>query len=468
MSQVIVLLADGLRPDSLRAAMERGDVPALAALRAEGALHTVTTAFPSVTGVAYSPFLLGRFPGAVGLVGLRWYDRTRRIGPLAGHARSYVGVDMCRLDSDLDPLPPTVFELLPNDSLGALSVIERGLPPGRRVARGASFAARAAWTHVLGRAAGWLAIDRDVGDALVARIRRERPRFVFAAFGGIDKASHAAGHDAPLARGALAIVDSVAARIRADAERDGRWRDLRLWVTSDHGHAPLTGHDDLARAIASLGFRVRAHPFVARPGGDVAVMVSGNAMAHVYVELARRQRPGWAALRDRWDPLARFLLEREAVDLVLLAHMPSRIEVRSRQRGSAVIERRGDRFSYLPADGDPLDLGLVENQCAAGAWEATAHGDYPDAIVQIACLAGAARAGDIILSASPGWDFRDRYEPIPHRSSHGSLRRDHACVPLLIDQAPARAPRRTADVMPAALHALGVPVPPGLDGATFL
>jgi hypothetical protein len=467
MSAVVLLLADGLRPDSLRGAIERGDVPALAALRAEGALHTVTTAFPSVTGVAYAPFLMGRFPGSVGLVGLRWFDRARRIGVLAGHSRSYVGVEMRCLDGDLDPLAPTIFELLP-DSLGALSVIERGLPRPRRVAGGIRFAARAAVSHVRGQAAAWLAMDRDVGDALVARVRRLRPRFAFAAFAGIDKASHAAGHDSPLALDALRIVDAVAARIRHDAERDGRWRDMHLWIASDHGHAPVHGHDDLARTIGSLGYRVRAHPFVARPGGQVAVMVSGNAMAHVYLELERRRRPFWSALHDRWRELADFLVARDATDFAMFAHSPTRIEVRSRERGSAVIERDGERFSYFPADGDPLDAGIVENQCASGALEATAHGDYPDAIVQIAVLAGAARAGDIVLSASRGWDFRDRYEPIPHRSSHGSLHRDHACVPLLTSQPPGRTPRRTVDVMPSALQALGVPAPALLDGATFL
>ena len=29
-------------------------------------------------------------------------------------------------------------------------------------------------------------------------------------------------------------------------------------------------------------------------------------------------------------------------------------------------------------------------------------------------VAGAARAGDVILSAAPGWDLRERYEPTPH------------------------------------------------------
>src|SRR5512134_3983489 len=117
---VIILVADGARPDTLARAMDRGDLPALARLRAEGGLHTLVTAWPSVTGVAYAPFLLGRFPGPVGLPGLRWFDRSRRIGGLSGHARSYVGPAMRLMDDDITKDTPTMFELSGKKALGAL------------------------------------------------------------------------------------------------------------------------------------------------------------------------------------------------------------------------------------------------------------------------------------------------------------------------------------------------------------
>src|SRR5688500_20342015 len=80
-------------------------------------------------------------------------------------------------------------------------------------------------------------------------------------------------------------------------------------------------------------------------------------------------------------------------------------------------------------------------------------------MVQIAHLVGAPRSGEIILSASRDWDFRARYEPIPHVSSHGALHREHMMVPLLVNRRPARAPRRTTDIMPSALAALHLDVP---------
>ena len=197
-------------------------------------------------------------------------------------------------------------------------------------------------------------------------------------------------------------------------------------------------------------------------------MVSGNAMAHLYLELGRRSRPFWAALAGRWEELASWLIGRESVDLALLPLEGGRCLVRSR-RGTATVAWRGALVSYLRDAGDPLAIGAdLDDVTVTAAHEATIATPYPDAVVQVARLAACARSGDIILSATPGWDFRERFEPIPHVSTHGGLHRDHMMVPLLLDAPPARRPRRTAVVMPSALAARGVPVPPGLDGTSFV
>jgi hypothetical protein len=467
-TSVVILVADGVRPDTLAASMDGGELPALAGLRAEGAMHVVTTCFPSVTGVGYSPMLLGRFPGSVGLPGLRWYDRARRLPGWLGHSRSYVGVGLRRIDEDLDPHAPTAFELAGGISLGALSVITRGLRPADRLEHGARVSMDAAWRHVRGDVEGWLALERGIADRLVTRIRRERPRYVFAAFPAGDKAAHAGGHESPLVREGLRTIDAVAGGVRADAERDGRWRGLHLWVVSDHGHGALRRHEDLARFVRSLGLRVRAHPWTGPGRAEVAVMVSGNAMAHVYLDLDRRERPWWGSLQPRWRPLVNALLQLPAVDLVALPRSPTAVEVARQARGSALVVRQGDRYSYQPIDGDPLGLAAFANLDRDAALERGVNGEHPDAVVQLTSLAGAARSGDVIVSATPGWDFREGYEPIAHVSSHGALHRDHMMVPLLLGRPAALRPARTADIMPSALRALGLGVPPGLDGRSFI
>src|SRR6187549_966345 len=87
---VVVLVADGARPDALEGSA-LDTLPGLRRLRDEGALHRVASVFPSVTGPAYTPFLMGRFPGPIGVPGLRWFDRTRTACGWPDYARSYVG-----------------------------------------------------------------------------------------------------------------------------------------------------------------------------------------------------------------------------------------------------------------------------------------------------------------------------------------------------------------------------------------
>jgi hypothetical protein len=466
-AQVVVIIADGVRPDVLTAAIDRGDLPALAALRNEGSLSTITSAFPSVTGPAYAPFLMGRYPGDIGLPGLRWFDRTRSIGRLSGFARSYVGIDMRFVDRDIDAASPTIFELA-KPSFGALSVITRGLRRRDRVGQSPRFIARAATTHFRGNVRGWLAIDRAVGERAAHRLRTERTRYAFVALTGVDKTSHARGHADSIVASALSIVNDTVAEIRHDAEREGRWEKMHLWVASDHGHSPVRQHEDLAGLMNEWGYQTLAHPWAFNPAADVAVMVSGNAMAHLYVDLERTTRAWWPAIRDRWQPLVDRLLVLPSVDLAIFPTAPNSCEVHARARGHATLTWQELRYTYTPITGDPLSIGVRESIDEGSAYDLTRNTDYPDSIVQIAHLVTAPRSGDVILSAARDWDFRARYEPIPHVSSHGALHRDHMLVPLLINRKPKRQPRRTVDTMPSALAALGIATPGNLDGVSFL
>ena len=462
---VIVILADGARADSFAAHLDAKTLPSLARLREEGGLHAVSTVFPSVTGPAYVPFLMGRFPGAVGLPGLRWFDRERTRCAFP-YCRSYLGPEMRHIDGDLDPAAPTMFELAAS-RLGSMNMINRGLRRGDRLGWGARFALRAARTHFRGDVRGWLDIDRDLAGDVVRHIRTHRPDFVFAGFTGVDKTSHQKGHESADTTDALRIVDGVVEEIRHDAERDGRWERTTLLVVSDHGHSIVRRHDDLADLVRGAGWRAAGHPWVHRPW-DVGVMVSGNAMAHLYLERERRARPWWPELAARWEPLAELLAARESVDLVMLPHSPTRTEIRGAGRGRAMLDVTGRHVTYRPVTGDPLGVGEVTCADAVEAHEICAASDYPDALVQVAALAGSPRAGEIILSARREWDFRARYEPIPHASTHGALHREHMLVPLLLNRPAAGVPLRTTDVMPSALRALGLPEPAGLDGRSFL
>jgi arylsulfatase A-like enzyme len=309
--------------------------------------------------------------------------------------------------------------------------------------------------------------DRWLGEEFVRRIMAQRPRVAFLAHPGIDKLSHRFGQDSPRVLDAMRTVDHTVQALEAAFAREGRGDELEIWIVSDHGHADVPRHEDLAGTIATWGHSVRAHPWVGS-GRDVAVMVSGNAMAHLYLELDRRHRAFWPALRDRWQPLLDQLLQLDAIDLAVLPMGDAQARIQSRTRGAAdVIAAPDGSYSYQRRDGDPLGLGDdLLGLDAIAAWERTRDTDYPDVLVQACALSTAPRAGDIILSASPCWDLRTRYEPVLHVSGHGAMLREQMLVPFVSSRPMSATLRRTVDVFPTALATLGLPTPPGLDGVS--
>ncbi len=454
-SSVIVLVADGLTPEALETAIRSGDVPELAALRDVSGLNVVTTVFPSVTGVAYIPMLTGQHPSDAGIPGLRWYDRARRLPWLIGRSRSYVGTQLRRMNDDLAPSTTTLFERVRGSALGSSAMVTRGLPPRARLDRGIGYTARVVHAHVTGGVTRWAALEEELAGELVRRVRREKPRFVFAAFTTGDKATHAEGPHSRAARDSLKLVDHVAASIRRDAERDGRWRSMQLWVVSDHGHSAVRQHFDLAGELRKLGVKVRAHPWTLPDRSEVAVMVSGNSMAHLYVGLEATSRQPWPALASVWAPRIGELLSHPAIDLVATMSGPSTVEVR-RGNACAEITMTPKGLSYRTTGGNPLGAESFEDLCDDAAYESLIGTEYPDGVAQLARLVLAARSGDVVVSASPGWDLRKRYEPIDHVSSHGALHAAHMLVPLVGNRHLDEAPRRTADLYRVVTNALGL------------
>ena len=452
-SSAIVLVADGLTPQAFDEAICAGDVPELAALRDTSGMNVVSTVFPSVTGVAYIPMLTGHHPAQAGVPGLRWFDRARRLPALLGHSRSYVGMQVRSMDADLAPAASTMFERAGGSALGAASMITRGLPRRNRLDRGVRYSLRVARAHLAGDVARWSALEEELAGTLVMRIRRERPRFVFAAFTAGDKAAHAGGASAPGVRQSLRLIDHVVGSIRRDAERDGRWRSMHLWMLSDHGHSAVEQHLDLAVALRDMGVRVRSHPLTRPDRAEAAVMVSGNSMAHVYLGLEQRARPLWPNLSKEWLPRLGALWSHRAIDLVASRRTAESVEVRrGGERAEIAVGARG--FSYRPTNGNPLGIEAFEDLDDAAAHDRCAGTEYPDGVVQLALLVLAERSGDLVVSASPGWDLRRRYEPINHVSSHGALHAAHMLVPLVGNRRLTQTLRRTADLLPATLNAL--------------
>lgn len=467
---LLLIVADGVRHDVLRDEIDRGKVPALAALCARGQMHEVSTCFPSVTGPGYIPFLTGRFPAEVGIPGLRWFDRARKVGLWPAYARSYAGIDIWHLDNDLDRTTPTLFDLA-QPSLSAMSMLGRGarINFGRSI----KFMIQVSPAHFRGDLDAWQMAERSATRQFMQMFEKERPRFATLAVTSPDKRAHKEGGESPGVRACIRDINDAVVTAQAIAERGGWSNELDIWLVGDHGHAPVAKHEDLHGWLEQRGLRVRAHPKVLQPSVDVALMVGGNAMAHVYLNPAQRTREFWPTLASKWSSLHDALLERDAVDLLAVAQSDSVVRVSNKARGTAEIRRtagaNGSCWHYMPLTGDPLQLGgPLDGLDSIAAHRAAAQTQYPDSIVQLSSLLKSPRCGDIVISAARNWDLRSRFEPVSHVSTHGALLREQMIVPLIIDRPVARIPLRSADVFPSALQLLGLPIPDALDGKSFL
>src|SRR5919106_400616 len=170
--RAVIVLIDGARADVLQDLLRRGELPNLARWVIEpGGLGIGTTVFPSTTGVAYIPFLFGRYPGSVNIPGIRWLDRAGAAGGWGGWreqwraARSYCGVQGGWLNRDISPAP-SLFDLVP-ESIAICTPLTRGLGtranriPGLRMLLGSA-------AHYVGT---YPALDRAVARAWLDAVR---------------------------------------------------------------------------------------------------------------------------------------------------------------------------------------------------------------------------------------------------------------------------------------------------------
>src|SRR6266699_1962683 len=397
--RAVLVLIDGARVDVLRELLGRGDLPHLARWVIEpGGLTTGTTVFPSTTGVAYIPFLFGRYPGSVGIPGIRWLDRPGAAGGWREQwraARSYCGVQGLWLNRDIAPAP-SLFDLVP-ESIAICTPLTRGLGPGanrlafRRAALGAA-------AHYVGT---YPALDRAIARTWLDAAA-EPWRFIFVVFPGVDGISHLKDPFHLAVLESYRLVDRALGAFVARVSREGKGDLPEFFIVSDHGMTAMREHAD--PAVLLVGCR-----------GDTGGVV-----------------------------------------------------VRT-PRGRARLAEAAGLIRYQPESGDPLGLGGYVELDDRDLLSRTRETDVPDAPRQLLQLFQTSRAGDLVLAAVPGADFRGPWEIPEHRAGHGSLIAEHMEVPIAASVALPDAPIRTVDLMPTILERLDVAVPSGvvLDGVPF-
>ncbi len=437
-----------------------------------GAHQTAISVFPSVTGVAYVPYLTGLFPGRANLPGYRWFDRERyQRRPLSMmRFRNYSGLGSYLMNRDLSKDATTLFEIL-RPSSNIFSGISRGT--GFR--RNAAFFRRIPAAIKFFRTGSWDHIDEAGERFLLRAALRRHERFTFHTTYSIDEYSHHHGPFSERVRERYLDFDRVIGRLVARLKTTGQLDNTLLMIGADHGHTEVDHHFDLEGFVERRGVKTLYFPKKFRNwvGAKAAVMVAGNGMGHIYIKGPDTwsSRPTGGELLAEDPTFVDELLAEDGVDHV--AFRPDgtgSVEVRAR-RGRASIRLEGDLVHYTVLGTDPFGYGpLPAIMTRTELLKLTADSTYPDAPLQIAQIFDSPRAGDFILSASYGWDLRQWEGRIDMQSCHGSLHREHMAVPFVTNHPVADLTRvpRSVDAFPTILELLGREVPAGIDGRSLL
>ncbi|MFY9264244.1 MAG: alkaline phosphatase family protein [Solirubrobacterales bacterium] len=488
----IIILADGARADSFERMLDAGELPEIARHVVErGAYRRATSTFTSTTVPAHLPMLTGQFAGTADVPGYRWFDRRAwrpglPLGPWC--LRSYNGPEAALVNRDIAAAAPTLFELTDN-AVNVFGAITRGVTRDGNLA-----AARKTrlWLDAHYRR-DYVSADEAARELLVASLDDDA-ELRFAVMPGIDWNSHYSSPFACETEEAYRRVDRTVGAVARKLIRLGRYDQTLIAVCSDHGHCPVDEHFDLpVRLERDHGLRVAYHSLRAlRRDAEAIVCVSGNSMAHVYV----RGSDDWGAgpaTRGQISAAAPGMVERlitePAVDLVVSRDGGDGLLIES-SRGSAVLrERAGSptrttpgagagagpgadagELVYTVSDaGDPFGYGPLPGRMRPEeALALTFDSGHPDGLLQVAQIFRSPRCGDLVVSAAPGYDLRDRFERPEHLSGHGALHSQHMRVPLAVSAPLADGPIRTADIFSSVLAWLGSDATSGTDGVSRL
>jgi hypothetical protein len=500
--KLVLTVIDGLKPAMLERAVAQGRAPTLQAIMERGAyVDDCVAAFPSVTPVCAASIATGVGPERHRIPSMNWYDRAERryveygssfgASRRAGVLRSLTDTVYNMNGKHLAPEVPTVFERLDDAGLrtaGTTYLIYRGrhrhaLANETALARiaGAVFRDAVMGPRELFYAdlfasrrtgcRGQLGMpgQRDQHSGCVGAYLVEHDLFDFLLFSlpDNDAFSHRNGPHAQVT--SIANADRQLERlVHAGGGLERFLEQHAMIVLADHSHTTIERRIPLVEAFdewdlaqpRANGSRARrerarhdedpAEALAADSGGQIALGLAQRS-AQVYVlDDAHRERLAARAAREA--------AAIPGVDLVMRRTAPREGSIAGERGelrfvpGGDLVDLRGRHWSL---DGELATLGArVEDGRLLTP-------DYPDALGRVWSALTCPTAGDVLLSAAPGFEFVD-WGGADHLGggSHGSLHKSDSLGALLwcgVDAAAADREQWTLqDVVPMVTRHFGL------------
>jgi len=454
--KLVLVVVDALKPAMLERAIAAGRAPAMARIREQGVyVGDCVAAFPSVTPVCAATITTGVGPDRHLIPSMNWYHReegryveygssfsaSRQFGVVRSMTDTVYRMNDEHLSRDVE----TVFESLDDIDVrtaGTTYLIYRGRHE-HEVANESALARIVTSTlfrrTILGPrelfyadlyasrktgCRGQLGLPgaRDQHTGCVGAYLAEHDLFDFMLFSlpDNDAYSHRNGPHAQVT--SIAAADRQIERLmHAGGGPEEFLEQHAMIVLSDHSQAPV---EERIRLDLAFGDFDVATPSPSRSIG-----------AEIALSPAQRSAMIYALDRDHAEELVersvQAVSELEGVDLIMTLAGGTEDEaiVRSR-RGELRFAPEGDladaRGRRWSVEGD---LAVLRAELQDGRFLST---EYPDALTRIWSALRCPNAGDVLLSAGPGFEFVD-WGGSDHvgGGSHGSLHRSDSLGALL-------------------------------------
>jgi hypothetical protein len=498
--RLLLVVIDGLGSDPLRRAIAAGHAPNIATLLDHGArFDDAISPFPSLTPVCLATIITGAGPDQHRIPSLGWYDRGRdrfvEYGSSFAAAAvegTWRGVQDVVLDLNhlhLAEEPRTLFERVQDAGQRAASInylvsrgrtrhtIKHDYGPMRRVAKRVGVHSLYGPDHLyFGELYGSLRPilpqvgfkrPRDWGGGHIARwlMRNTGVEFVLLYLGQHDVASHKSGPDST--QQAIRVADRALGRSMGSMGGIEPFLEkFAVMICADHGQTQVTHHaavedvfDDVVLYRGATGGRAAIDSELAVIGSNRVAMVYRTRQSHH----GRKEDHGTP--EDRW--IATRACESPATDIAIFGDDGELIvvngeggELRARRdldKGTPTLRSalgRDDRDRWI-VGGDRELLDIRDDDGVL------VYGNYPDALQRIASAVGCVNTGDVLLSATPGYEFTDIGGSAHSGGSHGSLHVTDSTAPLISIGIDGASPEglgtvRLSDIVPLAVSHLGL------------
>lgn len=477
---VIFVIVDSFHPRALRHCREQGKLPALSFLIERGHLdESCVSIFPTMTPACTSTLATGNYPAQHGIPGIVWYHRGER------RFVNYGGNLWTTLKTGIKQVATDFFFNLNHRHLGweVKTIYEDLESRGYAIAaanpfiyRGnTEYEAKVPWTiklatllemennkihgpkylslgqlHQPSRKLSFLAKDIpfwkkfgfndkfSMASALWFLQQEKKPDLLTIYLPDTDEVAHK--ENADCCEPCLTRVDKHLAEIlNSFASWDRALEEYTFVIVGDHAQSTLEQGKKAIVNIPEILKEYSQAKLGENPveGKDIAIC-SNARTAYVYI---LQYRPG---IRKS---IMKLLLEESKVDQVIWKdnewyHVgKSGKEILSFSRGEGAVDDYGNNW-VINGDYSCLDLQVENGKIT--------YGIYPNAMERISGCLDNPNAGDMIVTAHPGYLMGGEGGPVKSAvGNHGSLHREDSLVPLIVSGTPKTIEKpRLVDVVP--------------------